>query len=105
MSFSGGYTLITKAFTLASNLGRIYQKNGFLLFFQGIFMHRSQALGGGRTMDLLERDHCFKQLSALLHLAMTGQGRTVLISGEAGIGKTVLVEQFVNQQASTARWL
>jgi hypothetical protein len=35
-------------------------------------------------MDLLERDHCFTQLSALLHLAATSHGRTVLISGEAG---------------------
>ncbi len=53
-------------------------------------------------MDLLERDHCLKQLSTLLHLTTTGQGRTVLISGEAGVGKTALVEQFVSQQASTA---
>src|SRR6266700_450565 len=48
-------------------------------------------------MDLLERDHCFNQLSELLRMATTGNGRTVLISGEAGIGKTVLVEQFVNR--------
>src|SRR5690242_20736128 len=52
--------------------------------------------------DLLERDHAFEQLEAALRLATTGQGRTVLISGEAGIGKTVLVEQFVRAQASTA---
>ncbi len=56
-------------------------------------------------MDLLERDHCFKQLEALLQLATTGQGRTVLLSGEAGIGKTALVEQFVSQQASRTRGL
>lgn len=57
-------------------------------------------------MDLLERDHCFTQLSALLHLATTGHGRTVLISGEAGIGKTALVEQFVSQHcgAATRLW-
>src|SRR5947207_3006161 len=53
-------------------------------------------------MDLLERDHCFEQLSRLLHLTTTGQGRTVLISGEAGIGKTALVEQFMSQQTSIA---
>src|SRR5690348_7423923 len=52
--------------------------------------------------DLLEREHCFKELAALLQLAREGQGRTVLISGEAGIGKTALVEQFVRAQASTA---
>src|SRR6266567_3281736 len=56
-------------------------------------------------MDLLERDHCFDQLSELLHTATSGNGRTVLISGEAGIGKTALVEQFVSQHGSAARRL
>ncbi len=56
-------------------------------------------------MDLLERDHCFDQLSELLRTATTGNGRTVLISGEAGIGKTALVEQFMSQQGSAARRL
>lgn len=56
-------------------------------------------------MDLLERDHCFEQLSILFRTATTGHGRTVLVSGEAGIGKTALVEQFVNQHRGTARQL
>src|SRR5215472_15588592 len=56
-------------------------------------------------MVLLERDHFFDQLSALLRTASTGHGQTVLISGEAGIGKTALVEQFVNQQCGAARRL
>ena len=56
-------------------------------------------------MDLLERDHCFNQLAELLRTAATGNGRTVLISGEAGIGKTALVERFVNQHCSAARRL
>ena len=56
-------------------------------------------------MNLLERDYCFDQLSELLQSATAGNGRTVLISGEAGIGKTALVEQFVNQQASSVRCL
>jgi len=56
-------------------------------------------------MDLLERGHCFEQLSAHLRTASTGHGRTVLISGEAGIGKTALVEQFVSQYCSKARHL
>jgi predicted ATPase len=56
-------------------------------------------------MNLLERDHCFDQLSELLSMARTGHGRTALIGGEAGIGKTALVEQFVRQQDNTVRRL
>ncbi|GHO90427.1 hypothetical protein KSF_004750 [Reticulibacter mediterranei] len=56
-------------------------------------------------MNLLERDHCLDQLSELLSMARTGHGRTVLISGEAGVGKSVLVEHFVSQQDSTVRQL
>jgi DNA-binding CsgD family transcriptional regulator/tetratricopeptide (TPR) repeat protein len=56
-------------------------------------------------MDLLERNHFFDQLSALFCKATTGNGSTVLISGEAGIGKTALVEQFVSRYAGVARLL
>ncbi len=56
-------------------------------------------------MDLLERDHYLDQLSVLLCTATTGNGRTVLISGEAGIGKTALVEQFVSQHCNAVRRL
>ena len=53
----------------------------------------------------LERDNYLDQLSELLRMATTGNGRTVLISGEAGIGKSALVEQFVSQHCSAARRL
>ncbi len=55
-------------------------------------------------MSLLERDHYLDQLSELLRTATTGQGRTVVISGEAGIGKTALVEQFVNRCEAKQLW-
>lgn len=56
-------------------------------------------------MNLLERDHYLDQLSGLLSMATSGHGRTVLISGEAGIGKTTLVDQFVSRHRGTARYL
>src|SRR5690349_14121710 len=56
-------------------------------------------------MDLLERDRYFDQLAELFRTATTGNGRTVLVSGEAGIGKTALVEQFVSQRCRGARRL
>ena len=49
------------------------------------------------AMHLLERDHELATLDALLGETTTGQGRITLISGEAGIGKTALVERFVAQ--------
>jgi predicted ATPase len=44
---------------------------------------------------LLERDHELSVLHARLHEATSGQGSIALISGEAGIGKTTVVERFL----------
>ena len=57
------------------------------------------------AMELLEREPDFEQLARLWQAATTGHGRTVLVSGEAGIGKTALVEQFVRRHDKTARCL
>jgi predicted ATPase len=56
-------------------------------------------------MDLLERERDFEQLAQLWQAAMVGQGSTVLVSGEAGIGKTALVEQFVRELRQRTRCL
>ena len=46
-------------------------------------------------MDLLERESQLKALDGALSDAANGRGRVVLVSGEAGIGKTSLVRTFL----------
>ena len=45
-------------------------------------------------MELLEREQFLSELEALLNGVAAGNGRCVLVSGEAGIGKTSVVERF-----------
>ena len=56
-------------------------------------------------MNLLERDDALNKLEAALKEAAAGEGRVMLISGEAGIGKTTLVEHFTRTQKLTTRIL
>ena len=51
-------------------------------------------------MELLERDHELQALATAFDEASAGEGRIVLVSGEAGIGKTSFVERFL---ATTGR--
>jgi len=55
--------------------------------------------------DLLERDEYLLALEKSLRQAVAGHGRTVLVSGEAGIGKTSLVERFVARAPAGTRTL
>lgn len=55
------------------------------------------------TTDLLERDQFLSSLENLLRQAVEGHGQTVLVSGEAGIGKSALVERFVAQSPASVR--
>ena len=45
-------------------------------------------------MQLLERDTAFEQLQDALNSVLGGDGQLVLVAGEAGLGKTALVQQF-----------
>lgn len=56
-------------------------------------------------MVLLERDDCLDQLDAALRDAVRGSGRIALVYGEAGIGKTSLVDRFVALRGRGCRTL
>ncbi|MFO7544138.1 MAG: AAA family ATPase [Trueperaceae bacterium] len=53
-------------------------------------------------MNLLERGPTLAQLDGLLRLAAAGQGHMVFLGGEAGIGKSVVVERFCQDVAGEA---
>ncbi len=55
-------------------------------------------------MRLIERESQLAALHQYAREASQGQGRLVLISGEAGVGKSVLLEEFA-QEVNDARWL
>jgi DNA-binding CsgD family transcriptional regulator/tetratricopeptide (TPR) repeat protein len=55
-------------------------------------------------MRLIERESQLAALHQYAREASQGQGRLVLISGEAGVGKSVLLEEFA-EKLSEARWL
>ncbi len=54
-------------------------------------------------MDLLEREWHLEALGGFLREAAAGQGRLVLIGGEAGVGKSTLVERFCRDVATRGR--
>jgi tetratricopeptide (TPR) repeat protein len=56
------------------------------------------------TMQLLEREHQLAALGDYAADAASGNGRLVLVTGEAGIGKTTLVDEFCRAR-SDVRWL
>ena len=56
-------------------------------------------------MELLEREQFLGELEALLSAVTAGNGRLALVSGEAGIGKTSVVERFVAAHKKQARVL
>jgi predicted ATP-dependent serine protease len=55
-------------------------------------------------MELLERSSLLDELSDLLAATSTA-GHVVLVAGEAGIGKSALVQQFAERHQADARFL
>jgi predicted ATPase len=55
-------------------------------------------------MQLLERGTALASLAEYAHEARHGDGRLVLVTGEAGVGKSALVEQ-LHHDLADARWL
>jgi tetratricopeptide (TPR) repeat protein len=49
--------------------------------------------------EILEREPLLAELGALLESARRGEGRVALVAGEAGIGKTALLEHFARRRA------
>lgn len=56
-------------------------------------------------MELLEREEYLGEMALMLGEVAARSGRAVLVSGEAGIGKTSLVERFTEQHAGASRVL
>ncbi|HET8675561.1 MAG TPA: AAA family ATPase, partial [Blastocatellia bacterium] len=56
-------------------------------------------------MELLEREQFLAELDAMFSDVATGNGRFVFVIGEAGIGKTSLVERFAEAHKKQARVL
>jgi predicted ATPase len=56
-------------------------------------------------IELLERESFIQELDRMLKEASAGQGRVALVSGEAGIGKTSLVEHFTRAHQDSVRVL
>lgn len=55
-------------------------------------------------MHLLEREHPLRSLSEYAAESRLGAGRLVLVAGEAGAGKTSLIDRF-QADLSDVRWL
>ncbi len=66
---------------------------------------RVDGLRRGDPAELQERDDALDALSRLMSEAHAGSGRLVFVAGEAGIGKTSLIERFRDETTGEAIFL
>ena len=66
-------------------------------------MFRAVQISYDHVVRLLEREHPLDVLADRAHRAAAGQGSVVLVAGEAGIGKTVLLRAFVERVREQAQ--
>ncbi len=55
------------------------------------------AVGSSRRQTIIEREQELEQMLRLWDLAQIGRGQMVLVAGEAGVGKSFLIEQLGSQ--------
>jgi predicted ATPase len=56
------------------------------------------------TVSLLERDEQLAQLRSAVDAARAGAGRLIVVTGEAGVGKTALVESIGDFEGQVRVW-
>jgi ATP/maltotriose-dependent transcriptional regulator MalT len=71
--------------------------------FAGVRSTRPTRAHYPADVELVEREGALAALASWLREAGTGTGRLVLVAGEAGIGKTSLVQAFCDEHADEAR--
>lgn len=64
----------------------------------------AQAQPPGTGAGLVGREAELAQLQGWLETALGGERQVVFVTGEPGIGKTALVDAFLQEAAATARW-
>jgi DNA-binding CsgD family transcriptional regulator len=75
---------------------------------QGVDARRKAPIGrtaGRPTLILLERDSVLSELHRLNRRALHGAGRVLLLRGEAGVGKTAVVDRFIGDLNGRVRVL
>src|SRR3954470_21476846 len=72
-------------------------------WFQLTRVRTRRGLTVGQMIRLLEREPLLASMLAARDRATSGRGGTILVEGEAGIGKTSLLQEFAAQAGDSSR--